>query len=184
MAAYKTGAAHTRKGKVWDSPPLPPTQAIVCPRPLSPGRMGEYWDHIGDSWHCILSIKCPRLFLLKRHFCHGDPGAVWQHGMIFPLSCPESLRVITAQTLPKVTISNDQALGPQFNAPGVYIKINNFDLAFFQGQCLIDKIQCASLYLFMVGTELFHLSHDCSGTYGLSSFGWFIICRNRSSTGG
>ena len=57
-------------------PPLPPTQAIVCPRPLSPGRMGEYWDHIGDSWHCILSIKCPRLFLLKRHFCHGDPGAV------------------------------------------------------------------------------------------------------------
>ena len=71
--------------------------------------------------------------------------------MIFPLSCPESLRVITAQTLPKVTISNDQALGPQFNAPGVYIKINNFDLAFFQGQCLIlikySVLHCTYLWL-------------------------------------
>ena len=75
--------------------------------------------------------------------------------MIFPLSCPESLRVITAQTLPKVTISNDQVPGPQLNAPGVYKKINSFDQACFQSQWLIDKIQCASLYLFMVGTELF-----------------------------
>ena len=104
--------------------------------------------------------------------------------MIFPLSCPKSLRVITVQTLPKVTMSNDQVPGPQLNAPGVYKKINGFDQAFFQSQWLIDKIQCASLYLFMVGTELFHLSHDYSSTYGLSSFGRFILFRNRSSTGG
>lgn len=101
--------------------------------------------------------------------------------MIFPLSCPESLREITVQTLPKVTISNDQVPGPQLNAPGVHKKINSFDQACFQSQWLIDKIQCASLYLFMVGTELFH---DYSGTYGLSSFGRFILFRNRSSTGG
>ena len=108
--------------------------------------------------------------------------------MIFPLSCPQSLRVITVQTLPKVTIIikiNDQVPGPQLNARGVYKKINSFDQAFFQSQSrLIDKIQCASLYLFMVGTELFHLSHDYSSTYGLSSFGRFILFRNRSSTGG
>ena len=80
---------------------------------------------------------------------------------------------------------NDQVPGPQLNARGVYTKINSFDQAFFQSQSrLIDKIQCASLYLFMVGTELFHLSHDYSSTYGLSSFGRFILFRNRSSTGG
>ena len=80
---------------------------------------------------------------------------------------------------------NDQVPGPQLNARGVYKKINSFDQAFFQSQSrLIDKIQCASLYLFMVGTELFHLSHDYSSTYGLSSFGRFILFRNRSSTGG
>jgi len=101
-------------------------RAVVCPCPLSPGTMGEYWVHIGDSWHCIFSIKCPWLrldyqplfgkisphsspslrggsktrpgdggnraypwlFLLKKYFWHGDPGTVWQDGMIFSLSCP------------------------------------------------------------------------------------------------
>ena len=129
----------------------------------------------------------PPAFLVKKVFLTRRPrGSLtgWDDLLIFPLSCPESLRVITAQTLPKVAISNDQVPGPQLNVPGVYKKINSFDQACFQSQWLIDKIQCASLYLFMVGTELFHLSHDYSGTYGLSSFGRFILFRNRSSTRG
>ena len=129
----------------------------------------------------------PPAFLVKKVFLTRRPrGSLtgWDDLLIFPLSCPESLRVITAQTLPKVAISNDQVPGPQLNVPGIYKKINSFDQACFQSQWLIDKIQCASLYLFMVGTELFHLSHDYSGTYGLSSFGRFILFRNRSSTRG
>ena len=174
------------------------------PRPLSPGRMGEYWVHIGDSWHCIFSIKWPWLRLdyqplLGKMSPHSSPslqgGSKTGPGRRRKSSLPPAFLAKKAFLIrrPRYSLTGwDDFLlvlslnlwGSQLNAPGVYIKINSFDLAFFQGQCLIDNIQCASLHLFMVGIELFHLTHDYSGTYGLSSFGWFIIFRNGSSTGG
>lgn len=99
----------------------------------------------------------PPAFVVKKAFLTRRPRGSLTGWDDFPLVVPwisegDNCTDITQSYNIKI---NDQVPGPQLNAPGIYKKINSFDQACFQTQWLIDKIQCASLYLFMVGTKLF-----------------------------